>query len=301
MNQTQDLWPWILMFIPPIIMLVVLVFFYLRVWRVIAASSKAPSRRKVILIVIVWALIGGPLIFLIYRKPPPAPAVPGQPLSIVSLILPGVILSVIVARIAWMIWQNHDRVISAANRKAQAGDVDGAIAELQASLATEPPTFPRLNSLGTLLLKKDRHAEALEAFDEALAMVREKVSGPKVDHFSVCMLQNNRGAALVKLDRFEEGLEAHNAAQSSLNALNADPSTFVNSLVDYLNLDGRARCLAKLGRVQEATEAFRASEVLFQKVVKQHGGEQKATLVKNFEGTKALVKPEAAGLGDDFA
>ena len=69
--------------------------------------------------------------------------------------------------VAARFWIQWDRAISAANRKAKSGDIDGAIADLRAILAMEPPTFLRLNALGNFLIGQDRHAEALEAFPAA--------------------------------------------------------------------------------------------------------------------------------------
>lgn len=298
MNPASGVWLWVSL-LAPMVVLIGAVIVYRRVAMQLSWRASFPPR--LVLVAVVFVLSVGMVYF---RRPPQAPpAMPGQEPSMLPLIWPSVAVLAFLAFVASAFWRNSDRAVSAANRKANAGDVDGAIADLRAILAMEPPTFLRLNMLGNYLIGRDRHAEALAAFDEALELVRAQVTGPKVDHFTFCVLQNNRGASLYQLDRFEEGLEAYAAAQVSLDQVRADTKSVVGSdvTVDYLILDGRSRCLARLGRVDEATEAFRAAEALFPKVIGRYGAEQKAMFRKNFEGTKALVKPESAGLGDDFA
>ena len=192
-----------------------------------------------------WLLLlgGFGLIFWQYapkrdRPNPPPPA----PVSWVSVaVVPAATIIVIGSLGAWLYFRSFDPGVRRAEKRAQEGDLDGAIADLREQIEEKGPTQIRVNALGILLMRRERWDEAAIIFRKA-----EQIGKPAQ---GVC--QANLGLALLKggkpADAFRVLAEAASIGPQS------PPLTCILSM--HMSL-----ALAELGRWDEAEEQFRRAE-----------------------------------------
>jgi tetratricopeptide (TPR) repeat protein len=170
------------------------------------------------------------------HRPAGAFRTPDQPL----LLSGGIALAIIVAMVAYYGFRAYDGGIRRAQKRADAGDLDGAIANLREQIEDQGPTQGRLNALGLLLLR-------CECWDEAAALFRKAEELPGV--MGVC--RANLGLALLKGGKPEEALAVLQDVAHGLPQLPA-----VRCLIGLHS----AEALAALGRLDEAREQFLGAE-----------------------------------------
>lgn len=138
--------------------------------------------------------------------------------------------------ISWL--RHRDPIIARALKRADGGDVDGAIGELRGGIETRGAKPNRLNALGCLYLQKDAPQDALGWFLEA-----EDRGGRRP------VFQVNRAVALRKLGRLEESA-----------AILGDVCSRVEKEPAFACL--YCHVLADLGRRDEASDQLRRAEEL---------------------------------------
>lgn len=109
--------------------------------------------------------------------------------------LGGVVITLVGAVFALRYLRSHDGALSRASKRAKAGDVEGAIADMQALIEKKGLTVARFNHLSGLLTRCERWDEAAALYRKAKALGEIK---------GICQL--NLGMALQKLGRPEEAL-----------------------------------------------------------------------------------------------
>ncbi len=220
------------------------------------------------------------LIFWIYApeqerpNPPPAP-------TFRSWLFPAV-GALVVGILAFAIWffRTFDSGVHRANKRALAGDLDGAIADLREQIEDKGPTQVRANALGLLLLQRECWAEAAALFRKAT-----ELGGSKA------MCQANLGFALLKGGNPAEALPVLK------EALYTAPPTPLISCVVSLHT---CLALAELGRWDEAHEQFRIAEEAAGGLSKA----QSAALAKKFAQCRQELeqhlrdKPKPEGLAE---
>ncbi len=207
-------------------------------------------------------------------NPPPAPTFGlGFFLRCVALFLLAYTLA-----FAIQFFRTFDPGVRRANKRALAGDLDGAIADLREQIEDKGPTQVRANALGLLLMQCERWAEAAAMFRKA-----GEIGGSK----GVC--QANLGLALLKGGKPAEALPVLE------EALHIGPHAPVMTCLVCLH-----SCLAlvELGRWDEAHDQFRVAEEAAGGLSKA----QRAALAKESEqcrqklGQQPRDKPKPEGL-----
>jgi len=147
-----------------------------------------------------------------------------------------------------------DAMIEIASQQRARGDVEAGLATLERA-ADDVRAYgdPRAEAVGRLenqrglvLATAGRHAEAVEAFEEALA-VFAWLFGER--HPSVAQVRENMGGSLYRLRDFPASEEQHRAALAVHRALHLDAQ--VATSLQYLG-----RTLFAAGRLDEARDAF---------------------------------------------
>ena len=188
--------------------------------------------------------------------PNPPPAMTSRTWLLLS------VLAVVVWILAFAIrfFSIFDPGVRRANKRAQAGDLDGAIEDLREQLEDKGPTQVRANALGLLLLQRERWAEAAALFRKAT----ELGGGSK----AVC--QANLGLALLKGGNPAEALPVLQ------EALRIVPQTPVMTCLISLHT---CLALAELDRWDAAHEQFHVAEEAAAQVSKA----DRSALAKAFE------------------
>jgi tetratricopeptide (TPR) repeat protein len=151
----------------------------------------------------------------------------------VVLAFPVVVIPLLVA-VVWVRWRRS--VTFRSFKKAEAGDVEGAIVDLREEIAERGASVDRLNSLGVFLVSAQKYQEAYQALVEA-----ERLGS------RTSLLLSNQGIALRKLGRAEEAraVLAEACALEPKNVLAGCNHCFV---------------LADLGKAEEASAELRRVE-----------------------------------------
>ena len=167
-------------------------------------------------------------------NPPPAPTSRTWVLALVVALIVGVLAFAIT------FFRLFDPGVRRANKRALAGDLDGAIEDLREQIEAKGPTQVRANALGLLLMHRKLWAEAAVLFRKA-----EEIGGSK----GVC--QANLGLALLKGGKPEEALPVLQ------EALRIGPQAPVMTCLVGLHT---CLALADLGRWDEAHEQLRVAQ-----------------------------------------
>ena len=163
-------------------------------------------------------------------------------------------------------FQAYDFGVRRANKRALAGDLDGAIDDLRKQIEDKGPTPIRLNALGVLLIQHECWAEAVATFRKTLELGELR---------GICLA--NLGLALLRDGGPEEALSVLE------EALRTGPNVPVMRCVVSLHT---CLALAALGRWEEAQEQFRSAEVSAEGLRKA----QIAALSKTFEECRLAIK-----------
>ena len=214
--------------------------------------------------------------FVPKREGPNPPPPMFQHWGLVSVVTIVVWILVFAIRFFW----TFDPGVRRANKRALAGDLDGAIEDLREQIEDKGPTQVRANALGVLMMQRERWAEAAALFRKAQEI--GKSSG-------VC--QANLGLALLKGGKPAEALPVLQ------EALHIGPQAPVMTCLVGLHT---CLALAELGRWDEAHEQFRVAE-------EAAGGLSKAqstAIDKEFEQCRQKLeqqprdKPKPEGLAE---
>jgi Tetratricopeptide repeat len=229
-----------------------------------------------------WLLLLGGFGLIFYQFVPKhkGPNPPPAPTSLPWLLLSVIALVVWVLAFAIRFFSGFDPGVRRANKRALAGDLDGAIEDLRERIEDKGPTQVRANALGLLLMQRERWAEAAAVFRKAEAMGRSK---------GVC--QANLGLALLKGGKPAEALPVLQ------EALHTGPQLPVMTCLVSLHA---CLALAELGRWDEAHEQFQVALEAAGGVSKA----QRAALAKEFEQCRQKFeqqppdKPKPEGLAE---
>jgi tetratricopeptide (TPR) repeat protein len=167
-------------------------------------------------------------------NPPPAPT------SWTWVLVPVVGLLVGLGLAAFRLLRNFDPGVRRAEKRALAGDLDGAIEDLREQIEDKGPTQIRVNALGVLLMRRERWAEAAAMFRKAKEIGEFK---------GVC--QANLGLALLRGGKPSEALPVLQEA--------AHIGPRAPTMTCLIGLHS-ALALTELGRWEEAHEQFRVAE-----------------------------------------
>ncbi len=194
------------------------------------------------------------------------------------------VLALVVALVVWALafalrfFGTFDPGVRRANKRALAGDLDGAIEDLRKQIEDKGPTQVRANALGLLLMHR-------KLWDEAAALFRkaEEIGESKG------MCQANLGLALLKGGKPAEALPVLQ------EALHIGPQAPVMTCLVGLHT---CLALAELGRWDEAHEQLRVAEAAAGGLSKA----QRTALDKEFEQCRQKLaqqpgdKPKPEGL-----
>lgn len=175
----------------------------------LARSRRRPAIRwRYCLWLLLYLVVAGIFWSFVPRKPQQQPDPPENstnallcPVFFVGLVL---LISIRIVRVRL---RKYDRDVNRAFRRANEGDVEGALVDLRRAIEEKGMTVNRANGLGLLLAKQEKWDEALAAFKEA-----ERCGGANQG--------TNRwhiGLALTRLGRGEE------ARPYLLNAAELEP------------------------------------------------------------------------------
>jgi len=167
---------------------------------------------------------------------------PGQILTWFGAVF-GATIAIVGSVIAVKLFRHYDRGVNRALERANALDLEGAVAELRAQVEAKGLSAARANALGLLLLKSEDWEGANQMFDEAERFGMDRA-----------ILRNNRGIALLDSSNFE-------AAFPLLEEVaRANP----NEIAYQCNL---CLVLAELGRLEEAQKELSRIEDLRKNVI----------------------------------
>jgi hypothetical protein len=108
---------------------------------------------------------------------PPPPANSRLTLGVLLILAaPAVLFLLFLAYVLWRMRRNYDPAASRALEKANAGDVEGAIAEVQTLVQAKGMTGPRATALGVLHFIREEWDEAARWFEEAERLGVDKQS-----------------------------------------------------------------------------------------------------------------------------
>jgi tetratricopeptide (TPR) repeat protein len=214
----------------------------------LSQRTRTKARRFRILVVALF-LLGVPLLLLgpprnaqpdgVARDQPQAKS--RSPLLFFILLLPPALLLTGFGVFAYRALRHYDSGVSRAAKQANAGDLDGAIAELRHQIETKGLSAARANGMGCLLsLKEDWH-EARRMFDEA----ERRGMSPQ-------LVRANRGVTLWKSGEPE-------AALPLLTEAALDNPWDINCRCHL------CRLLADLGRIDEARAQLQSIDDLHKK------------------------------------
>ena len=184
------------------------------------------------------------------------------------------------SRVRLSVLPTFDPGVRRANKRAQAGDLDGAIEDLREQIEDKGPTQVRVNALGLLMMHRERWAEAAALFRKAEEIGKSN---------GVC--QANLGLALLKGGKPDEALPVLQ------EALLIGPQVPVMTCLVGLH---SALALAELGRWDEAHEQFRVALEAARGLRKA----ERAALEKEFEQCRRKLeqqprdKPKPEGLAE---
>jgi tetratricopeptide (TPR) repeat protein len=218
-------------------------------WQRELQSRTAGEYRRFRIIVIVLFVLGIPLLLLTPKQnAQPQNAVQNQPaamppFTVLLLVLPPAVVLVSFGVFALRHLRHYDAGVSRAAKQANAGDLDGAIAELRRQIESKGLSAARANALGCLLTLKEDWHEARRMFDEAESR-----------GMSPALLRANRGVAAWRSGDPEAALPL--LARAALDS----------------PVDVNVRChlcliLADLGRIDEARAQLQSIEELHKKQV----------------------------------
>jgi tetratricopeptide (TPR) repeat protein len=225
-------------------------------------------------------LLGGMgLIFWLFapKRVEPPPAEPAARISVLGFLW--VVIIVILSKVAWQILRNFDRGVRRAQKLAQQGDVDGAIADLREQIEDKAPTQNRVNTLGTFLLKRERWDEAALLFRkaeqigkanrgvcranlgfalliggkpaEAIPVLEEAARiGPQVLPMT-CIIPLHISLALADLKRWDEAEEQFRRAEDAFRGLRGTTRAMLNE-----KLEKCRQCLEQHSREQPKPEGL---------------------------------------------
>ena len=192
------------------------------------------------------------------------------------------------SRSPFQFFRLFDPCVRRANKRAQEGDLDGAIADLREQIEDKGPTQTRVNVLGLLLLRCERWAEAAALFRKAEEI--GKLKGVCRANLGLALLSRaNLGLALLKGGKPEEALPVLE------EAARVGPQVPVMRCLIGLH---SALALAELSRWDEADEQFRVAEEVARGLRKA----ERAALDKEFEQCRQKLeqqpreKPKPEGL-----
>jgi tetratricopeptide (TPR) repeat protein len=227
-----------------------------------------------------WVLLIGGLYLILWQfvpktgRPNPRPVFTSQTWVLLTV---GAVVVCLLA-FAFQFFRLFDPGVRRANKRAQEGDLDGAIADLREQIEDKGPTQTRVNVLGLILLRCERWAEAAALFRKA-----EEIGKLK----GVC--RANLGLALLKGGKPDEALPVLE------EAAHVGPQVPVMRCIIGLH---SALALAELGRWDEADEQFRVAEEVARGLRKA----ERAALDKGFEEYRQKLeqqpreKPKPEGL-----
>jgi tetratricopeptide (TPR) repeat protein len=138
-------------------------------------------------------LVAGLAIGVWYPRPQAAKRPPHRATQGTPLVAGGAVIALLGAVVALRYFRSDDSALRRASNRAKAGDVEGAIADMQALIEKKGLTVARLNHLSGLLTHCER-------WDEAAALYRRGMELGQIK--AIC--QVNLGIALLKLGRPEE-------------------------------------------------------------------------------------------------
>jgi tetratricopeptide (TPR) repeat protein len=156
----------------------------------------------------------------------------------------------VLALVAFQFLRSFDWGVRRAQKRAQAGDIDGAIEDLREQIEDKGPTQTRVNALGILLLNRERWAEAAALFRK----------GEEIGEFKGAC-KANLGLALLKGGNPAEALPVLEEA--------AHVSARFPVMICLIGLN-TALALAELNRWDEAQEQFRMAERIAGRLRKAH-------------------------------
>jgi tetratricopeptide (TPR) repeat protein len=191
-----------------------------------------------------WLLLlgGFGLIFWLFAPDRVGPNPPAEPASRIWVLgFLWVVAIVMLSKAAWQHLRTFDRGVRRAQKLAQEGDVDGAIADLREQIEEKGPTQNRVNTLGTFLLKRER-------WDEAALMFRKAEQIGKANQ-GVC--RANLGFALLSGGKPAEAIPVLE------EAARIGPKVLLMTCIVPVHL---SLALADLKRWDEAEEQFRRAE-----------------------------------------
>jgi hypothetical protein len=153
-----------------------------------AAESKASdipprvmTRRGWYYVLAIWLLIVVGYQFVGKPVPPNVNALPPAPgnlwIARVFLLFAAVLVAVFlapVARALWRAWRQRDPEVDRAILKANAGDDDGALADLRALVEARGLSATRATALGAFHFKREQWDEAARMFEEAERLGADK-------------------------------------------------------------------------------------------------------------------------------
>jgi hypothetical protein len=221
--------------IVPALVIIALVYVFLRRARRNDPSAAGTGARAWIWILLVIGVAVGT--YSVQRGGPGrAPQNFGSGLEVFVLV-PFLVLLLGVALILVVWLKNRDPVTDRALKRAQEGDVDGAIRDLLEVTEIKGVTANRANALGCLYLEKTQYQEALERFAEA-----ERLG------YNSLVCRANRAVALRKGGRTEEAI----ALYAELSQEKPDEPVIAAMY---------CLTLADAGRTEEASEQYRRAQI----------------------------------------
>jgi Flp pilus assembly protein TadD len=228
---------------------------------------------------LVWlVLVAGFAVLFFFMKPTRGkPNGVPRPITWAWVLVPTGIGLAYAGLVAFRKLRDYDASLHRAQKRAAAGDLDGAIENLREQIEALP-TQNRVNALGILLFQRNQ-------WDEAAALFRK--AEELGEHKGVCRM--NLGLALLQAGKPEEALPVLQEASRT------GPQNPVMECMVSLHT---ANALAELGRWDEARAHWHTSQTAGRSLAKAHreafGKELEKCRLKLEEGLPA--KPKLEGL-----